>query len=138
MTEIETPDEGPKHSRTASTIFSNGPVLSPALYEKFKWFTLIFLPAFSALYYSLGAIWGFPYVEQVVGTAAMVSVFLGTLLGISSRNFKTQGADGSINASVVGDNVVLSRIALPNITPEELAVKKSITIQVNPSSTSSQ
>ena len=129
MTDITTPDEGPKHSSEVKT----GPILSPRLYEALKWFTLVFLPAFSALYFGLSAILDLPAGEQVVGTCALVSLFLGSLLGISSHNFKAQGADGSINANIVGSDVVLSRIALPNITPEELATKKSITIQVNPS-----
>ena len=133
------PDEGPQHAAvTKSSIFSNGPVLSPGMYEKLKWFTLIFLPAISGLYFTLGAIWHLPYIEQIVGTIAVLGTFLGLLLGLSSRNFKTQGADGSINASIQGDQVILSRIALPNIAPEELAAKKSITIQVNPTGPSSQ
>ena len=134
-----TPDEGPQHlAASKRAIFSNGPVLSPGSYEKLKWFTLIFLPAFSGLYFGFGAIWQLPYIEEVVGSIAVLGTFLGLLLGLSSRNFKTQGADGSINATIQGDQVVLSKIALPNIAPEELAKKKSITIQVNPSSKSSQ
>lgn len=111
---------------------ATGFVLSPKVYELAKWFVLIFLPAFSALYFGLSAIWNLPATEQVVGTCAVVALFLGSILGISNRNFQRQGADGQINAVVEGDEVVLSRLALPHITPEQLAAKKSITIQVNP------
>lgn len=139
MSDTNTPDEGPKHSNEASTVLSSGPVLSAVLYERIKWFALIFLPAFSGLYFGLASIWEqLPAAEQVVGTAALLGTFLGLLLGLSSQNFKKQGSDGSINANVQGDQVILSRLALPNITPEQLAHKKSITIQVNPSGGASQ
>lgn len=114
---------------------STGLVLSPKVYEGLKWFVLIFLPAFSALYFGLSAIWNLPAAEQVVGTCAVLGTFIGVLVGVSNRNFQRQGADGSLNAVVEGDQVVLSRLALPHITPEQLASKKSITIQVNPAGT---
>lgn len=114
---------------------STGPVLSAAWYERLKWFTLIFLPAFGTLYFGLSDIWDLPAAAQVLGTTVSLGTFLGLVLGISSTNFKKQGADGSINAIIQGDQVVLSRLALPNIAPEELAAKKSITIQVNPEGT---
>lgn len=118
---------------------SAGPVLSAAWYEFLKWFTLIFLPAFSALYFGLAAIWvELPAAEQVVGTSAILATFLGLILGRSSQNFNKQGADGAIYAQVDGDQVILSRLALPNITPEELATKSSITIRVNPNTGASQ
>jgi len=113
---------------------SSRPVLSPAWYNRLKWFTLIFLPAFSALYFGLGSIWALPATEQVVGTCAVLATFLGALIGISNRNFQKEGADGSINARIEGNTVLLSDLRLPSIAPEELAAKKSVTIQVNPDS----
>lgn len=123
-----TPDEGPKHAVEPS----KGLVLPAQWYEGFKWLTIIFLPAFSTLYFGMGKIWNLPEVENVVGSIVVLELFLGSILGVSNRNYNNQGADGSLNANVQGDQVVLSRLALPNITPEELAKKKSITIQVNP------
>lgn len=137
MTDQNINEDGPKHEAVA--VPSTGLILSAKWYERFKWFVLIFLPAFSALYFGLSAIWpSLPYPTEVVGTAALLATFLGLLLGLSSQNFNKQGADGSINALIRGDQVVLSRITLPNIAPEELAMKKSITIQVNPKSGLSQ
>jgi hypothetical protein len=139
MSDQNYPDDGPRHSASSASAVTSGVVLSDKWYARLKWFTLIFLPAFSGLYFSLAAVWEqLPAAEQVVGTSAIFATFLGLLLGVSSQNFNKQGADGSINAQVKGDQVVLSRISLPNIAPEELAKKKSITIQVNPTSGLSQ
>lgn len=117
-----------------NTVLSTGPVLSAKWYARLKWFVLIFLPAFSSLYFGMSAIWmELPAAVEVVGSCALLATFLGLLLGLSNQNFNKQGADGSINANVQGDQVILSKLALPNISPEELATKKSITLQVNPS-----
>lgn len=60
------------------------------LYDKLKWTVLIGLPAISALYFGLSQIWGLPYAEQVVGTIAVIAVFGGTVLGISSHNYNKE------------------------------------------------
>lgn len=68
-------------------------------YEVIKWFVLIVLPAFSAAYFALGNQFGWPNTEQVIGTLAVVTTFLGTILGISSSNYNRSDAkfDGAIN-----------------------------------------
>ena len=132
-------NEGGRHVGEAKVVLSTGLILSTKWYERLKWFVLVFLPAFSALYFGLSAVWdNLPAAEQVVGTSAILATFLGLVLGLSNQNFKKQGSDGSINAQIQGDQVVLSRISLPNIAPEELAARKSITIQVNPTNGLSQ
>lgn len=117
---------------------TTGPMLSSQWYEVFKWVALVFLPAFGTAYFGLGNIWEFPEVEKVVGSVVVLETFLGLLLGVSSRNYNRSGADGSINASIEGGEVVISRLSLPDISADELAHKKSITIQVNPSNNASQ
>lgn len=134
---IDTNEGKPKHALEETNVASTGLVLTTQWYAGIKWLTLIFLPAFSGLYFGLSAIWpGLPAAEQVVGTCAIAATFLGLLIGRSDQNFKKNGADGSINAQLQGDQVLLSRLMLPNITPEDLAAKKSITIQVNPKAAS--
>jgi hypothetical protein len=61
--------------------------MSSKLYEILKWIVQIVLPACGALYSALAALWGFPYVEQIVGTISAVTVFLGALMKISSSNY---------------------------------------------------
>ena len=57
------------------------------LYDKLKWVCLIFLPALSTAYSALAGIWNLPYAEQVPATVTVVSLFLGTLLGVSSAEY---------------------------------------------------
>lgn len=62
--------------------------LTNKAYDIIKWFVTIALPACGALYSALAALWGFPYVEQIVGTISAVTVFLGAVLKISSCNYQ--------------------------------------------------
>lgn len=62
--------------------------LSNKAYDALKWIAQIALPAFATLYATLSIIWGIPYGDEVVGTISAIDVFLGALLGISSRKYK--------------------------------------------------
>jgi hypothetical protein len=75
-----------KHEKP--TTFKMGVVLDPKTYDPLKQLALVGLPAFSALYFGLGQIWGWPKIEEVVGSIAVLDTVLGTLLGISSSNYK--------------------------------------------------
>ena len=57
-------------------------------YDILKWVALVLLPAFIALYSTVGEIWGIPYVIQVVSTLAAINTFLGAILGVSSTKYK--------------------------------------------------
>lgn len=59
--------------------------LNPDTYEIIKWVVMIVFPATGALYFALSQLWGFPYGEQVVGTVAAVTAFMGLLLGVSTN-----------------------------------------------------
>lgn len=61
--------------------------LNNKVYDVTKWIVMIVLPAVSALYWGLSGIWGWPYAEEVVGTIAVVTTFLGALLGISTAQY---------------------------------------------------
>lgn len=56
-------------------------------YDILKWLTLVGLPALGALYFGLSKIWGFPFGEEIVGTLALLTTFLGALLGLSTVNY---------------------------------------------------
>lgn len=128
MTDVNTPDEGPQHEATTA-----GPILSPTWYERLKWFTLVFLPAFGTAYFSAASlIPAIPFAKEVLGLTAILATLLGTTVLVSNRNFKKGGADGSIKATVEGDTVYLSKLNLSEITPEDLAGRKQIVVQVNP------
>lgn len=107
------------------------PLLSNSTYDVLKWVATIFLPAFGALYFGLAQIWGLPAAEEVVGTTVVVDTFLGVLLGLSTRQYDNSEAkyDG---AFIVNENAPEDepfRLEM-DVTPEELADKKDITIRV--------
>ena len=62
--------------------------MSNKVYDVLKWLVMIVLPAISTLYFALSGIWGWPYAEEVVGTIAAITTFLGALLGISNAQYK--------------------------------------------------
>ena len=61
--------------------------MSNKCYDVLKWIAQILLPALGTLYAALAGIWGFPFAEQIVGTISAVDLFLGALLGISSKKY---------------------------------------------------
>ena len=67
--------------------------MSNKIYDILKFIAQIVLPALGTLYFALAGIWGFPYGEQIVGTITAVDAFLGTLLGISSVQYKKGGRE---------------------------------------------
>lgn len=71
-------------------------MMNNKVYDILKWVVMIVLPAISTLYFALSSIWGFPYAEEVVGTIAAVTTFLGAILGISNVQYTKKG--GGVNA----------------------------------------
>lgn len=65
--------------------------LSDTAYDRLKWIANTFLPALGTLYFALSSIWGFPYAEQLLGTATAIITFLNALLKISSSNYEGDG-----------------------------------------------
>lgn len=63
-------------------------IFKPEIYSLLKWVTLFVLPAVGTLYFTLSLLWGLPYGEQVVASVASLAAFMGTMLGISSKNLK--------------------------------------------------
>lgn len=82
MSEPITPDE----------VVSPGGFLKPAVYDKLKQLALVGLPALATFYITLGTLWGFPAVEQVVGTIVALDTLLGTLLGVSKKRYDASDA----------------------------------------------
>lgn len=68
--------------------------LSNKAYDILKYLVTIVLPALATLYFALSQIWGLPYGEEVIGTITAVCVFLGSLIGISSAQYRKEQNDG--------------------------------------------
>lgn len=64
--------------------------MSNETYDILKFIAQILLPALGTLYFALATIWGFPYGEQIVGTVTAIDAFLGTCLGISTKNYNAE------------------------------------------------
>jgi len=66
--------------------------LNNTAYDKLRVIVQLWLPAISVFYAAMAAIWGFGYVEQVIGSIAAITVLAGSLLGISRKNFNAEEA----------------------------------------------
>lgn len=110
----------------------NGFIISNKLYSKLKWGIAIVLPAISTLYFTLGSIWGLPYVSEVIGSIAALTTFLGIIVGVSSKSYYNSDAryDGSVNVYDTPHDTVLYSLDL-NQEPERIITKKEIVFRVN-------
>lgn len=57
------------------------------VYDVLKYICQIALPALGTFYFALAQIWNLPYAEQIVGTIAAITTFLGVLLGVSTHQY---------------------------------------------------
>lgn len=64
-----------------------GFVLGSKLYDKLQFLVRVVIPGLATLYAALAGFWGFPHVQEVVGTLTALALFLGLLLGQSAKNF---------------------------------------------------
>lgn len=62
-------------------------VLNDRIYLILKWICLIVLPAIATLWFTLGKIWGFPYLAEIEGTIVAIDTFIGAIIGISTIQY---------------------------------------------------
>jgi hypothetical protein len=72
--------------------------MSSPTYDIMKRIVQVVLPALASLYFGLAQIWGLPKTEEVIGTIAIVTTFLGFVLGISTKTYNESDAafDGTV------------------------------------------
>ncbi len=106
-------------------------VFSDKTYSAAKKLVQVILPALSSLYFGLASVWGLSNAEQVVGTLAVITTFLGVCLGISTKQYESSGAayDGQIVVTTPEIGPKLFSLQLDN-NPEDIENKKSITFKV--------
>lgn len=112
--------------------------MSNKTYDILKWITQYLLPASATLYFALSGIWGLPYGEEVVGTLAAITAFLGVILGISTAQYnKKDHTDGTLDIDTTSPDKDLYRL---NLTTgfEDLKLKDEIRLKVNPKAYISQ
>ena len=101
--------------------------LSNKTYDVLKWIAQYFLPALAALWLGLAKVWGFPYGTEIGATLSLIDVFLGAVLGISSKNYL---GDGNLVINTDDPEKDVYSLEL-NGDIAELADKKSVTFKVN-------
>lgn len=74
-------------------------MLNNRTYDLTKRLVTVILPSFGALYFGLSQIWGLPAGEQVVGTIALLTTFLGIVLNVSLSQY--QNSDAAFDGKVV-------------------------------------
>ena len=111
---------------------NNKVMLGDAAYAFGKKLVQLILPAFASLYYGLASIWHLPAAGQVVGTTAIVTTFLGTVLHVSSAQFDSSGAahDGTMVVTSKDDGNKLYSFEL-NDHPSTLADKNTVSFKVD-------
>lgn len=90
----------------------------------------ILLPALGTLYFALAKIWGLPSAEEVVGTIVAVDTFLGTLLQLSSMQYKKLTAHGVMKMTTDNKGTTVYGLELPGDPEYELAGKDRVIFKV--------
>ncbi|EOH59229.1 phage holin [Enterococcus mundtii] len=64
--------------------------LNNSTYDIIKWVVSIVLPAFAVLVGTLGKVYGYEQTDLAVTTITAVTVFLGTIMQLSSSQYKKE------------------------------------------------
>lgn len=62
-------------------------VIPSKVYDVLKWVCMIVLPAIATLWFTLGKVWGFPYLGEIEATIVAIDTFLGAILGVSTIQY---------------------------------------------------
>ena len=62
-------------------------MLPDKIYDVLKWICLILLPAAATFYGVISKIWSLPYGTEIPATITALGVFLGALIGVSTRAY---------------------------------------------------
>lgn len=61
--------------------------LNDKLYNILKWVALIALDAIGVAYKGIAEVWALPYGTEIMTTCSILSVFIGTLIGVSTYKY---------------------------------------------------
>lgn len=61
--------------------------LNDKVYDIMKWVVVLLLPALELAYGKLAGVWGLPFVDQIPETINIVTIFLGSVLAISTAEY---------------------------------------------------
>jgi len=109
----------------------NTSLLNNRTYDILKTAATVTLPALGALYFALSLIWGLPRAQDVVGTIAAINVFIGALVGVSTRSYNKSDSkyDGTMD---VEENDGKKKFLLNfDGDPNDLDQKKEVIFKIN-------
>lgn len=118
--------------KTTKELMKEAFKMTDSQYDALKQLALIVLPALGALYFALGNLWGFPKVEEVLGTVTAIETFLGIVLGVSKKNYKAneEHLDGDLEVEITPDGDQFSlELDMP---VEDVKTKDELTVKVKP------
>lgn len=64
--------------------------MSNKTYDALKYVALIIIPALATFVSAVGIVWGVPHTNDATMTITAFGVFLGSILGISSKNYEPE------------------------------------------------
>lgn len=104
--------------------------MSDAMYNRLNNTVKLILPALGTFYFTFSNVWGLPYGEQVVGSLAALTVFLGVVLTLVKKVWN-QAADGQITVDHSDPTKDVFSLEM-GVPLEDIAGKKQITLNVAP------
>jgi Putative phage holin Dp-1 len=110
---------------------NNHTMLDDVTYKRSKHLSQIYIPGASALYFIVGNAAGFPGIEPVVGSLAILSTIIGVMLYISSSAYRRSeaGYDGNVIIQTTQNGGKLFSLELGG-DPEEIEEKSSVSFKV--------
>jgi hypothetical protein len=105
-------------------------VITGKLYNVLKFLAQVVLPALATLYVTLAGLWGLPAVEAVVGTIVAFDTFLGVVLQISSSNYNSATAQGTLHITDSAEGKMFN-LHLEGDPEYELEGKDRVVFKVN-------
>lgn len=74
-------------------------------YDIMKWIALVALPAIQVFWLTIGKIWNIGYTIEIGATIGAVALLLGTLLGVSTANYRAEKTQDNFNAETFEEMV---------------------------------
>lgn len=107
-------------------------VLPEKWYNRLKWLVMIVLPAFTTFYIGLDAVIGVPAEEKVAGVSALVATLIGTIVGISSKQYNNseQRFFGELHVEDTDEGTLINRQVFNDRPEISLADKDEVTFKV--------
>lgn len=107
--------------------------LSNTAYKVIRWLVQIFVPILSTTMFISSGIWPMTYIVEVMGTLAIIELFFGVVLSISSREYDSREVkyDGDVVVSITPEGKKLYSLEF-NGDPMRLDEKRELRFRVEP------